>query len=46
MKARYLEYETAKFVSPLRTEPWMGILGPMIRAEVGDVVKVINKTGE
>jgi len=39
-KKRYIEYTDATFTQ-LKPQPeWLGILGPIIRAEVGDVVEV------
>jgi FtsP/CotA-like multicopper oxidase with cupredoxin domain len=45
-KARYIEYTDAAF-SARRPQPeWLGVLGPIIRAEVGDTVVVhfLNRT--
>lgn len=49
LKARYVEYTDASFTTPKPIAPeWshLGILGPVIRAVVGDSVKVVfkNKT--
>lgn len=49
LKARYVEYEDAAFTRPKSVPAqWqhLGILGPVIRAEVGDWVRVVfrNKT--
>ncbi len=49
-KARYIEYADASFAKPKERPPeWrhLGILGPVIRANVGDTIKVVlkNKTG-
>jgi len=38
-KYRYVGY-TANWHTPLRQPEWMGILGPQLRAEVGDTLKV------
>lgn len=45
-KYRYVGYKSEKFVEPISQPEWMGILGPQIRAEVGDTIKVhfLNKT--
>jgi Multicopper oxidase len=45
-KTRYIEYTDATFTK-LKPQPdWLGILGPMIRAEVGDtiVVEFLNRS--
>jgi FtsP/CotA-like multicopper oxidase with cupredoxin domain len=45
-KAIYREYTDASFVQPKgRSEDWkhLGILGPLLRAEVGDTIRVIFK---
>jgi len=49
LKAIYREYTDATFLTPKQRDPrWehLGILGPLIRAEVGDTIKVVfrNKT--
>ncbi len=45
-KYRYVSYQSGKFAKPVVQPEWMGILGPQIRAEVGDTIKVhfLNKT--
>ncbi len=45
-KLRYVEY-TRGFAGPKPQPPWLGVLGPIIRAEVGDTVIVHfrNRTG-
>ena len=45
-KYRYVGYQNEDFSKPLPQLEWMGILGPQIRAEVGDTIKVhfLNKT--
>ena len=35
-KTRFLEYTDATFTTPKPQPEWLGILGPIIRAEVGD----------
>jgi FtsP/CotA-like multicopper oxidase with cupredoxin domain len=45
-KARYVEYADAGFGKPKERPPeWqhLGLLGPVIRAEVGDTIKVVLK---
>jgi FtsP/CotA-like multicopper oxidase with cupredoxin domain len=37
---RYIEYTDETFSTPKPQPEWLGILGPIIRAEVGDTVKV------
>lgn len=37
---RYVEYTDETFTKPKPQLKWLGILGPIIRAEVGDTVKV------
>ena len=39
-KTRYVEYVDSSFTTPKPQPPWLGILGPIIRAEVGDTVVV------
>jgi manganese oxidase len=39
-KVRYIEYTDASFSNPKPQPEWLGILGPIIRAEVGDRVVV------
>ena len=39
-KSRYIEYTDNTFTTPKRQPDWLGILGPVIRAEVGDEVVV------
>lgn len=45
-KYRYIGYEDASYTTPLPQPEWMGILGPQLRAEVGDTIKVhfLNNT--
>jgi manganese oxidase len=45
LKTRYFEYTDATFTMRKPQPEWLGILGPMIRAEVGDtiVVDFINR---
>lgn len=44
-KVRYIEYEKDDFKTRKRQPAWLGILGPVLRAEVGDTVIVhfLNK---
>ena len=44
-KTRFIEYTDATFTTPKRQPEWLGILGPIIRAEVGDeiVVEFLNR---
>jgi manganese oxidase len=39
-KTRYIEYTDASFSKKKPQPPWLGILGPIIRAEVGDTILV------
>ena len=39
-KTRYIEYTDASFTIPKPQPEWLGVLGPIIRAEVGDQVIV------
>ena len=41
LKARYIEYTDANFKTKIPQPEHLGILGPVIRAEVGDTVKVL-----
>lgn len=45
-KTRYIEYTDDTFTKPKPQPPWLGILGPIIRAEVGDeiVVHFLNRS--
>jgi FtsP/CotA-like multicopper oxidase with cupredoxin domain len=45
-KVRYVEYTDNTFSTRKPQPEWLGILGPVIRAEVGDVVRVhfLNRT--
>lgn len=45
-KALYRGYTDATFTTKLPADPQLGMLGPVIRAEVGDTIKVVfkNKT--
>ena len=47
-KTRYIEYTDATFTKKKQQPEWLGILGPIIRAEVGDkvVVDFFNRTRE
>src|SRR5580704_18378359 len=44
-KTRYIEYTDATFSERKPQPEWLGILGPMIRAEVGDTIVVEFQTG-
>jgi len=39
-KTRYVEYTDTSFSTPKEQAPWLGLLGPIIRAEVGDTIIV------
>ncbi|MBI1898409.1 MAG: multicopper oxidase domain-containing protein [Acidobacteria bacterium] len=39
-KTRYIEYMDASYRTKKPQPAWLGVLGPIIRAEVGDIVKV------
>jgi hypothetical protein len=45
-KSRYIEYTDATFITRKPQPEWLGILGPVIRAEVGDevVVEFLNRS--
>ncbi len=45
---RYIQYTDDTLRTPVRQPPWLGILGPIIRAEVGDTVRVhfCNRSGQ
>ena len=45
-KERYTEYTDSTFTTPRPQPPWLGILGPVLRAEVGDeiVVHFLNRS--
>lgn len=45
-KTRYIEYTDATFTTRKPQPEWLGILGPIIRAEVGDtlLVEFLNRT--
>jgi manganese oxidase len=40
-KALYRQYTDATFRTPVPADPNLGMLGPVIRAEVGDTIKVV-----
>ncbi len=40
-KVRYIQYTNASFSTPKPQPSWLGVLGPIIRAEVGDEVVVL-----
>ena len=44
-KSRFIEYTDDTFTTPKRQPEWLGILGPIIRAEVGDeiVIDFLNR---
>ena len=44
-KSRFIEYTDNTFTTPKPQPQWLGILGPIIRAEVGDevVVEFLNR---
>lgn len=39
-KVRYIEYTDATFSAKKVQPVWLGVLGPVIRAEVGDIVRI------
>jgi FtsP/CotA-like multicopper oxidase with cupredoxin domain len=39
-KVRYVEYTDDRFATKKAQPPWLGVLGPILRAEVGDTVVV------
>jgi hypothetical protein len=45
-KSHYVQYTDGSFATAAPVPPWLGILGPVIRAEVGDaiVVHFLNRT--
>jgi FtsP/CotA-like multicopper oxidase with cupredoxin domain len=44
-KTRYIEYTDGSFSHRKPQPPWLGVLGPIIRAEVGDTVVVHFRNG-
>ncbi|HEY6767142.1 MAG TPA: multicopper oxidase domain-containing protein [Candidatus Sulfotelmatobacter sp.] len=46
LKSRFIEYTDNTFSAPKPQPEWLGILGPVIRAEVGDevIVEFLNRT--
>lgn len=46
-KVRYIEYTDVSFATKKSQPEWLGVLGPVIRAEVGDnvIVKFCNRSG-
>jgi FtsP/CotA-like multicopper oxidase with cupredoxin domain len=48
MKRRFVEYTNATFTVPIKQPSYLGILGPIIRAEVGERIEVhfLNRTKE
>jgi manganese oxidase len=47
-KVRYIEYTDASFATPKPQPKWLGVLGPILRAEVGDtlIVHFLNRARE
>jgi FtsP/CotA-like multicopper oxidase with cupredoxin domain len=47
-KTRYVEYTDGTFQSPKPQPSWLGVLGPVIRAEVGDTITVhlLNRSSQ
>jgi FtsP/CotA-like multicopper oxidase with cupredoxin domain len=47
-KTRYIEYSDSTFGTRKPQPEWLGILGPIIRAEVGDTIEVefLNRTSQ
>src|SRR5712692_6762124 len=47
-KTRYVEYTDASFHQPKPQPPWLGLLGPVIRAEVGDtiIIDFLNRSAK
>ena len=47
-KTRYVEYADTSFSTPKEQPPWLGLLGPIIRAEVGDtiIVDFLNRSAK
>ena len=43
MKASYEEYTDISFTTKKEKPKYLGFLGPVIRAEVGDVIEVVFK---
>ena len=41
LKCVYREYTDGTFTTPTPRQAWLGILGPVIHAEVGDTIKVV-----
>lgn len=39
-KVRFVQYTDRSFSTPVRQPAWLGVLGPILRAEVGDIVLV------
>lgn len=39
-KVRYIQYSDASFTNPVQQAAWLGVLGPILRAEVGNTVRV------
>ena len=39
-KAKFVAYTTDSFITKAPEDPLMGLLGPVIRAEVGDIINV------
>jgi manganese oxidase len=47
-KVRYIEYTDNSFTTPKPQPAWLGVLGPIIRAEVGDsvIVHFLNRASD
>lgn len=43
LKARYVQYDDASFTRPSAYPKWRGIQGPLVLAEVGDVITIVLK---
>ena len=43
LKATYEEYTSSNFTSKKNKSDHLGFLGPVIRAEVGDIIEVVFK---
>jgi hypothetical protein len=41
----YRLYSDASFSTPVPQEPWHGLQGPLLAAEVGDILTVVLKVG-
>lgn len=45
LKARYNAYEDANLTKKVEQPSWVGVQGPVLRAEVGDLVEVVSNLG-